>query len=533
MNKKIQPKNVFWALNLCFWASLFICAPKAQANHLDLSNVAVEGQNFSSDTLTLQFNISWNNSWRDSVNYDAAWIFIKYSTDGGATWNHATLKNSGLNPAGFSQGTGTPVDLWIPSDKKGCFIQRSSQLAGTVSASAVQLVWDYAADGISDSLATSQDTLFKIFGIEMVYVPQGGFYAGDGSDGTDGQFEFGGASSNLPGAINSESGLSFGNSIAQWYYNAPSSPNAGEESDGASFELSASYPKGFQAFYAMKYEISEGQWVSFFNTLTTAQKLNRDITGNHGVQGGKNSDLSVNRNTVSWSAGDANTARPDRACSFISWEDLVAYADWAALRPMSELEYEKICRGTIYPLSGEYAWGSTSIIAAAVISGSENGSETISTGNANAHYSNLAFSGGDAGTGPHRVGIYATSGTVTRVASGSGYYGAMELSGNLYERAATLGNAIGRGFSGTHGDGALTSVSGYEGNATNSDWPGIDGTSASRGITTGSGAGSRGGAYSVGGGSAGMLSVSDRRRAALASDIRSADSGGRCVRTAV
>ena len=29
----------------------------------------------------------------------------------------------------------------------------------------------------------------------------------------------------------------------------------------------------------------------------------------------------------------------------ISWSDMSAYLDWSGLRPMTELEYEKACRG--------------------------------------------------------------------------------------------------------------------------------------------------------------------------------------------
>ena len=37
------------------------------------------------------------------------------------------------------------------------------------------------------------------------------------------------------------------------------------------------------------------------------------------------------------------------------------YADWAAMRPMTELEFEKACRGTASEVANEYVWGSTSI----------------------------------------------------------------------------------------------------------------------------------------------------------------------------
>ena len=36
--------------------------------------------------------------------------------------------------------------------------------------------------------------------------------------------------------------------------------------------IPSAYPKGYAAFYCMKYEVSEGQWVDFFNTLKDGQK---------------------------------------------------------------------------------------------------------------------------------------------------------------------------------------------------------------------------------------------------------------------
>ena len=51
------------------------------------------------------------------------------------------------------------------------------------------------------------------------------------------------------------------------------------------------------------------------------------------------------------------------AMNNLSWADLAAYLDWAALRPMTELEFEKVCRGTMPRVAGEYPWGDTTINA--------------------------------------------------------------------------------------------------------------------------------------------------------------------------
>ena len=71
----------------------------------------------------------------------------------------------------------------------------------------------------------------------------------------------------------------------------------------------------------------------------------------------------------------------------------------------------------------------------------------------------------------------------------------MEISGNLAEMVVTIGRSQGRAFRGTHGDGELSNASGYEGNATNDDWPGIDSIDTARGVTGTVGSGYRGGDF--------------------------------------
>lgn len=498
-----------------FMSGLFFC-PLVRANNLAISNASLTSQSTTNSTVKVQFDISWSNSWRNNTNYDAAWVFVKYSTDSGTTWNHATLKTSGTNPSGFTGGSGTSLDVIVPTDKKGAFLQRSSNGYGTLTNTSAQLVWDYGTDGLTSSTSAQ----IKVFGIEMVYVPTASFYLGDGN-----------ASSESTNALHVTDNTTFQVTTASTASVTVDS-NANDDIDTTPIAIdgdggitgNASYPTGYTAFYLMKYEITEGGWVDFFNTLTAAQKATRDIT----AASGKNSDSAVNRNTISWSSGDAATSRSDRAMNWISWMDGCAYADWAGLRPLTELEYEKAGRGANSAVYGEYAWGSTSLTAAATISGTEDGTETISTSGANANYNNTTFSGGDASGGPLRAGIFATS-TSVRSQAGAGYYGNLGLSGNLNELVVTLGNSTGRSFTGTNGDGILTTTTSYEGNATNTDWPGIDGT-ASRGVTGATGSGNRGGTYSDT--TAGRLSISDRNNSVTAASSRLSAYGFRAVRTA-
>ncbi|MBI4309951.1 MAG: SUMF1/EgtB/PvdO family nonheme iron enzyme [Candidatus Omnitrophica bacterium] len=342
----------------------------------------------------------------------------------------------------------------------------------------------------------------------MVYVPQGAFYAGDGNSSSEYRFKQGSADDN-PWYIQNENAITTGNAASGGYYYQSTGAN-GENSSGNPFLVPASFPKGYAPFYVMKYELTEGEWVGFFNTLSPQAKANRDITA--ADLGGKNSNSTVNRNTISWDpskpSSKATTARPSRPVSYVSWPDVAAYAAWAGLRPMTELEYEKAARGKdIMPVTDEFAWGATSYTVAGSAdifpaNSDEDGTETIANSAANLSRNALGYSSGDGRAsgpaanqaGPLRVGVFAATST-NRISAGAGFYGNMELSGNLAEPVVTLGRIQGRQFLGTHGTGRLTTLTGYEGNAPNTDWPGIDTANANRGVRTTVGIGYRGGDF--------------------------------------
>ncbi len=483
----------------------FFTAQSVFANNLSIESFSVYSTSEAANTITYAADITWENSWRTTTNYDAVWVFLKYSTDAGMTWNHASMANNGVNPNGFSAPTG--FEIVVPDDEKGFFLQRTDLSSGNVSAEDVKFIWDYGQDGLTDDQAMAANTINKVFGIEMVYIPEGPFYAGDDNSSSEYRFKQG-SSDNDPWYIQSENAITTTNSTADGFYYQSSSASS-ESASGAVFIIQTSFPKGYNDHYQMKYELTEGQWVDFFNTLSNAQKTNRDITAS--TNGGKNSDSVVTRNTIAWDssspASDATTDRADRPVTYVSWPDVLAYADWAALRPITELEYEKAARGIdITPLSDELAWSKTTYNQAEASEifpdADEDGEEQIFDGAANLNRNSLGWSSGDgraggsaAGqAGPLRAGIFAESST-NRTTSGSGYYGSKELSGNLSEMVVTVGNASGRGFLGTHGDGSLSTISSYEGNATNSDWPGINATDSARGVTGTSGSGYRGGNF--------------------------------------
>jgi formylglycine-generating enzyme required for sulfatase activity len=413
-------------------------------NNVLVENVGLVNQDISAGANNpanfthVNFDVSWENSWRTNVgpnNWDAVWVFAKVQPFG-QNYKHATLSaNAAHHKINITNGVGYTI---TPSaDGKGVFMYRSANSApGPINWDGVELRWNYPTDGILDTTSVT----IQVFAIEMVYIPEGSFYIGDGnigSYGSDYSFRKNNQQNLTPEGreaylITSEGAITFINSSST-DVNSVYDPTY-----SSGYTLPADFPKGYGAFYCMKYEVSQKQYVDFFNTLPTTpvadpQKGNRNL-GNTGSY----------RNFFTWSPAtnltDATTGSTsgDRAQNYMGWADACAYADWAALRPMSELEYEKAARGhdvtygPIYPVQFEYPWGNTSITN---LTGTLTNDGTISEGvpNPTTNNANALYSGGI--SGPVRNGIFAAKNATAnqRQQSGASFYGVMELAGNLAE----------------------------------------------------------------------------------------------------
>ncbi|MEM9930716.1 MAG: hypothetical protein AAF840_12900, partial [Bacteroidota bacterium] len=122
-----------------------LLAAGLQANNISVADVSLMGQDEQSGTTQIQFDLSWENSWRISVgpaNYDAAWVFAKFRVNGGV-WRHATLTDNGAVAA-----PGSVIDI---HDNVGAFIYRQSDGSGDVSWDDLQLRWDYGTDNVDDN----------------------------------------------------------------------------------------------------------------------------------------------------------------------------------------------------------------------------------------------------------------------------------------------------------------------------------------------------------------------------------------------
>ena len=466
---------------------------------LTISNMAVGVADAGGHYRMITFDIQWSHSWRTSdslANWDAAWIFLKYRV-GDGEWRHATLSSVSAQHSAPAESTLSPTP-----DGRGIFLYRSEEGTGAFRATGVSLRWNHGEDQVADAATVS----VKVLGIEMVYIPEGGFFAGD--QGQSYASLTRGANDERPWPISSENAIQVTDAESNGFYYRSSKDwwvdvwNAAEDETGTAFTLPADYPKGFRAIYAMKYEMTEQQYVDFLNTLTGVQAANRYDRANQGRFG----------YTISESGGVFSTAHPRRVCGFLSPADGFAFADWAGLRPMSELEFEKISRGSGSPaIPGEFAWGTTYVKNAESVTGSESDRDRVTSSGANSYYMEEGYQP----QFPLNAGIFFDGGK-PRELSGATFYGVLDMSGNLNETCVTIGNSYGRVFTWRNGDGQL-SVDGF---ADEAGWP----------LRDGKGAGFRGGTLAV---DWEALRVSDRQEAAVQIDAahRHIPWGFRGVRT--
>lgn len=541
MKTKIKKRSLslFILMGLLFTGTAF-------ANNIQVSNVQLVGAG-TADAY-IQFDISWDNSWSFSSNYyhDAAWVFAKYAIYddttklvsrpyahvpvGGvslATEAEGTLGTTALNVVTDNTDTGGEVNWKLPNDYRGFFLYHSLDGTGTFTAKKIKLAWNMSA------ISAANPIVVKVFAMEMVYVPQGAFYLGSG--GTEsGSFTDGAWSSGatIPFKVSSENEITINTGAGNLWGTSTS----GNNTIGLAGTLPEAFPKGYNGFYCMKYELTQGQYCNFLNTLSRAQQINRNAAVTAVAQTSVGADIfamnnaalayrSGIRSTAYFTANDpvyfycdlnnnkvANEANDGQwqAMNYLSWADLCAYADWAGLRPMTELEFEKAARGPKTPVVNEYAWGLAGGISQVTGITNSGQRDEIAANSGNCVYGSHASV-----QGPMRSGFAATVSTATREATGASFYGIMELSGNLWERTVSVGeNTVGRKFTGLHGDGDLS----IAGGANVAGWPG----------TNAFGAGSRGGSWIN---AATYARASDRLNAAHTNAYRINTHGGRLVRT--
>jgi hypothetical protein len=173
--------------------------------------------------------------------------------------------------------------------------------------------------------------------------------------------------------------------------------DAGIDTNNDGIVDNTTYPIGYRAFFAYKYELTEQQYADFLNTLSLTQRVNVGIAGTF----------------ITLSNGQYFSSAPNRSCGNSNSVRFYSYADWSGLRPMSILEFNKACFGPIQP----------------VLNGG------------GGQYSDIITN----------VGSFANANS-TRISSGSSYYGLMDWTGNAAETLIGLGSLS---FNAINGNGVL------------------------------------------------------------------------------
>ncbi|MBX7203397.1 MAG: formylglycine-generating enzyme family protein [Bacteroidia bacterium] len=456
--------------SISFWVLFVFLQTNLQGSNLQIANI-------SNTNTTISFEISWENSWNiQNLGRDAVWVFIKTQDCNSDTkaWEHLNL--SAIN-SDHSVGGGV-LQVDAVTDGKGVFIRRSAVGGGNINTSTVTLKF-------ATAFSATTSINFDVNGVEMVYVTEGSFIAGDGISTKT----FGTSGTNNPQQINNEgaldaNALAFNNDL-NWA-NGNTHP-----------AIIAGFPKGFAAFYCMKYEITQKQYVHFLNLLPASQQAVRTsvapgapaktyalhtlsfpwVRRNYiqiktPATGNPLSPAVYGMNRDNDNEFDETNDGANIACNYLSWNDLLAYLDWSALRPMTELEFEKACRGPVSAgpfIAGMYAWGSQNLIRA--WNHSDDPSRILNPGMPNEMSATsgnglAVYDRNENESGPYRVGFAAGTGT-SREQAGATYYGIMEMSGNVAEQCFSIGRTHNDGnpsyaptelvaqFSGVLGDGTL------------------------------------------------------------------------------
>jgi len=354
-------------------------AAMAPVNNLSVMNVTLSSPTVAG--VNIGFTIAENNvstgTTPNNADYNTAdWIFVKFSTAAGAdgTWNHATLTGGSVEAG---------ATLAAASDNKGLFLNHTAISAYWTAGATV--TWNYSADGV-----TSANARVKVFAISMVKVPQGEFVYNAGGIGGSGNNNFGGGSQ----ATVSDATQRPGGAAVGW-------------------------PNGYNSFYIMRYELTQGLYADFLNTVhssTAAALYSSQVMYGH--------NMSYNAGNIygmRYGAADRFAAK-----NFLSTVDAWSFLSWAALRPMTEMEFEKAARD-VSPDNWTYPWGNTAPTTSTYSVRNEGGVHSRNFMN----YTVPGITGKVLDSGRYM------SGDVFRTPeqTGASPYGIPDLAGNVYEYA--------------------------------------------------------------------------------------------------
>ena len=111
---------------LCFLLTGLLMSGSLMGNNVRISGEPDVQLNATSDSLSLTFTLSWDNSWRDNFNWDAVWLFVKYKKEGSTdAWSHLYLGGNQTGTSVLSMEPGNTgsqiVGAFVYPKNKGTF----------------------------------------------------------------------------------------------------------------------------------------------------------------------------------------------------------------------------------------------------------------------------------------------------------------------------------------------------------------------------------------------------------------------------
>jgi len=309
-------------------------------------------------TAKITVDLAWRPSWRNEENHDAAWIFFKVRAEGAKEWQHVRLAaDRVLNPTGYSYAQGNrKMDFLVPGGPDGftgVFIRRATQGSKcAIDMKDVTVLWDL---GGAQGIGADTKVQVAAFGLIMVYVPEGPFYAGSGGTEAFGFYQYtDGKQDTQPYRVAGPGPIPTGKADGRLW------ARGAEPKDGG--EIPATFPNGHGAFYCAYNPLSGSQYAHFLSLLPPEAANARYHLTPEDIGPDKATGHYMPWTGEIWRIGPPTNCtyrfvhyRPDgrmkhTGIRWLSWADSAAYMAWAGLRPMTELEYEKAMRGSRRPV---------------------------------------------------------------------------------------------------------------------------------------------------------------------------------------
>jgi hypothetical protein len=245
-----NPQNYQYMRYASFISICLLFSIITSANNVALTNVSVIN-NVNNTGKIIQFDLTWDNSWRTAStgNWDGVWVFFKFKDNDGKWYPLRFTGTDNTMPPGATYDMGNNGGLI----GIGMFIYRSGLGSGTATANGIKA-------GIQNYPGTFD---VRGYAIEMVYIPQGSFYVGD--EGSTGSYQ-NGTTSNTYQVTGNGNGITIGT--------ATNNLNDPLITNGFTGTIPG-FPTGYAPYWIMKYELSQGAYRDFLNTLTYTQQTNR------------------------------------------------------------------------------------------------------------------------------------------------------------------------------------------------------------------------------------------------------------------